>query len=81
MQFKNENELYSTIGKNIKFYREKAKLTQMKLAELSGISISYLTKIEALKCNKSISLAVLNNIANTLNIDIKKFLEKENCYD
>ncbi len=76
MQFKNENELYFTIGKNIKFYREKAQLTQIKLSELSGISISYLTKIEAPSCNKSISLALLNNIANALEIDICDFFRR-----
>lgn len=76
MQFNNEKELYSTIGKNIKHYRKSAKITQIKLSESSGISISYLTKIEAPNCNKSISLALLNDIANALNINICEFLKR-----
>lgn len=35
MKFKTENELYKTIGLNIKFFREKAKLTQVQLADAS----------------------------------------------
>ena len=46
MYFANDSDLYRVIGKNIKYYRENSKLTQIQLAELSGISISYLSKIE-----------------------------------
>ena len=62
MQFNNDIELYKTIGINIKHYREQANLTQIQLAELSQISTSYLSKIEASGCDKSLSLSVLNQI-------------------
>ncbi|WP_027399508.1 helix-turn-helix domain-containing protein [Anaerovorax odorimutans] len=78
MKYQTEGELYAAIGKNIKYYREKSNITQTKLCELSGISISYLTKIEAPNCNKSISLALLNDIANALNIEITSLLERRN---
>lgn len=73
MYFDNEVALYSTISRNIKNHRQKAGLTQAQLAEKAGISISYLSKIEAAGCDKGLSIAVLNNIANVLNIEITNF--------
>ena len=73
MQFNNDIELYKTIGINIKHYREQANLTQIQLAELAQISTSYLSKIEASGCDKSLSLSVLNQIA----IDITMFFKEE----
>ena len=70
MQFSTEEELYKVIGANIKHFREEANLTQIQLAEKLQISISYLSKLEASGCNKSLSISVLNHIANTLNIDM-----------
>ena len=77
MYFANDSDLYRVIGKNIKYYRENSKLTQIQLAELSGISISYLSKNEADGCNKSLSISVLNEIANALNIEITNFFKED----
>ena len=41
------SELYEKIALRIKFLRKEQNLTQEKLAELSGISVDYLGKIEA----------------------------------
>lgn len=76
MRFANETDLYQVIGSNIKYFRLKAGLTQVQLSEKLQISISYLSKIEALGCNKSLSISVLNHIANTLDIDITEFFIK-----
>lgn len=76
MFFDNDIVLYQTIGKNIKQYREQAKLTQIQLAERADISISYLSKIEASGCDKSLSLSALNQIANTLDIEIINFFKE-----
>lgn len=76
MQFSNETNLYQVIGSNIKYFRLKAGLTQVQLSEKLQISISYLSKIEASGCNKSLSISVLNHIANTLDIDITEFFIK-----
>ena len=76
MRFNNDTDLYRIIGANIKYYREKAKLTQVQLAEQSQISISYLSKIEAAGCDKSLSISVLNQIANVLSIDIGEFFKE-----
>lgn len=76
MHFENDTDLYRIIGTNIKYYREQSRLTQIQLAEQAGISISYLSKIEATGCNKSLSISVLNQIANVLNIDIINFFKE-----
>ena len=77
MYFNNDADLYRVIGANIKYYREQSRLTQMQLAEQAGISISYLSKIEAAGCDKSLSISALNQIANALNVDIIVFLRRE----
>lgn len=76
MHFENDTDLYRIIGTNIKYYREQSRLTQIQLAEQAGISISYLSKIEATGCNKSLSISVLNQIANVLNVDIINFFKE-----
>lgn len=76
MYFQNDSQLYSVIGKNIKRYRTAAQLTQAQFADKLGISLSYLTKIESAKCDKSMSLSLLNHIANTLTIEITDLFEE-----
>lgn len=76
MRFNSDTDLYRIIGANIKHYRELTKLTQIQLAEQVGISISYLSKIEAAGCDKSLSISVLNQIANVLCVDISEFFEE-----
>lgn len=78
MNFNNDKELYMVIGKNIKLYRKFSKLTQVQLAEKAEISISYLSKIEADSCDKSMSISMLNQIANALDVEITDFFKEEN---
>lgn len=77
MYFNNDTDLYHIIGTNIKYYKKQAKLIQTQLAEQAKISISYLSKIEANGCNKSLSISTLNQIANALCIEIDKFFKEE----
>lgn len=76
MSFETDKKLYAAIGKNIKKFRLNAGLTQVQLCDKTGISLSYLTKLESAKCDKSISLSFLNLLANTLNIDIIEFFKE-----
>jgi transcriptional regulator with XRE-family HTH domain len=76
MYFKDDTDLYRVIGANIKHHREQAKLTQVQLADLAKISISYLSKIEASGCDKSLSISVLNQIANVLDVEIIDFFKE-----
>lgn len=75
--FETDKKLYAVIGKNIKRYRISAGLTQVQLCDKTGISMSYLTKLESEKCDKSISLSFLNLLANTLNVDITEFFKED----
>lgn len=68
-----EQELYINLGRRIKYLREKACLTQEKLAEKCGISLDYLGKIEV-NINKT-GLKTLIKIANALDIPVKLLFE------
>lgn len=65
---------YKEIGIKISKYRVKKGLTQEELANEVGISYSYLTQIEAPNVVKKMSLEVLFDIAEVLNIDVKELL-------
>lgn len=73
MNFK-YSERYKNIGIKISKYRNKKNLTQEELANKVGISYSYLTQIESPNVVKKMSLEVLFDIADVLNIDIKDLL-------
>lgn len=76
MYFKSDADLYRVIGTNIKYYRKQNKLTQVQLAEQANVSISYLSKIEAPGCNKSLSISILNKIANVLCVEISDLFKE-----
>ena len=66
-----KEQLSLIVRKNIKKYRKLANLTQQELADLAGITMNYLAKIESKKMQKGFSVAVIGRIADSLNIDIK----------
>ena len=68
-----ENFIYKSIGKKIKFLREKRGLTQEKLAEKSGLSLDYIGKIE-ININKP-GLRSLIKISNALDVQIKDIFD------
>ena len=56
------------IAKNIKKIRLDSHLSQERLAELSGLTKGYISKIE--KSDKAPPFSTLNKIANALNVDV-----------
>jgi len=78
MKFNNDFDLYAHIGQKIKYNRLNANLTQGQLADEARISLSYLSKLEAIGCDKSISLSTLNQIANALDVEIYTFFKRDN---
>lgn len=72
----NEDELYIALGKQIKFLRENAHLTQEKLAEKAGISLDYLGKNEV-HINKP-GLKTLIKISNALSVPLKTLFDFKN---
>lgn len=64
------------IGKTIRKRRKELKITQEELAELSNLSVNYISKIERIN-DQNISLKSLNAIANALNLKIEQLLKDE----
>lgn len=68
------SEKYIEIGYNIAYYRKHAKLTQDQLAEKVGTSLSHISALEAPNVMRKVSLELLFNIANVLNIEAYRLL-------
>lgn len=68
-----EKDFYSKLGRRIKVLREKAHLTQEKLAEKCGISLDYLGKIEV-NINKP-GLKTVLKLANALEVPMKELFD------
>lgn len=67
---------YQTLGQNIAFYRNRRKLTQLKLSELAEISRNHLSRIE--NADYAVSLDAVFSIANALGVEpYKLFQDKE----
>ena len=69
------NKRYIEIGYNIAYYRKHKKLTQEQLAEKLDISRQHLGAIEAPNIVRPVSLDLLFNIADTLEIDVRLLLD------
>ena len=77
-EFKNEKELYSIIGKNIRYYRKlyslnKKELTQENLAEIANVSTSLIGNLESKKTYQGISIYNLYKISKILEVPIEMF--------
>ena len=67
---------YTTLIKNIKYYRIKANLTQEQLAEKADLSTSYIKQIESGKEFKNITFVTFSKIAKALDINVNQlFIE------
>ena len=64
----------SNIGQQIKERRKSLKVTQRKLAELAGIGINTLTKIERGEANPSLS--ILNKVLDTLGLELTTSIKR-----
>ena len=72
-EFDNRDK-FIKLGYNIAYYRKHAGLTQEQLAERVGISRQHLGAIEAPNLVRPISLELLFNIADVLDIPAYKLL-------
>ena len=67
---------YQNLGQNIAFYRNRRKLTQLKLSELVEISRNHLSRIENADC--AVSLDTVFAIAGALGVEpYELFQDKE----
>ncbi len=63
------SERMTNLSYAISYYRKRRKLSQEKLAEMVGISRQHLAAIEAPNMNRGLSLDLLFNIADALEIE------------
>ena len=78
IDFIDEKELYSIIGKNIRYYRRlyslnKKELTQEMLAEIANVSTSLIGNLESKKTYQGISIYNLYKISKILEVPIENF--------
>lgn len=71
------DEKYNRIGLNIAYQRKLKKLTQIQLSEIVGISRTHMSNIEAPNMVTPISLEVIFNIADALEIPIETLFKFE----
>ena len=79
--FKNERELYTIIGKNIRYYRKlyslnKKELTQEALAEIANVSTALIGNLESAKIQQGISVYTLWKISKVLEVPIENFFKE-----
>ena len=68
---------YRQIGAKIKYYRERKGISQLKLAELAGISRTHMSNLEAPHMDKAVSLETLMNIADVIEVPLRDFFDFE----
>ena len=71
------NNIYYTIGKNIKKYRKKIGLTKKDLSSKTNLSYKYIKNIEDNGVDESITIETLNIIAKALNITIYDLIKRK----
>lgn len=72
-----KENIYDIIGQNIKKYRKLKGYTQEELAQKCLLSYGYIKNLEAKSVHTTISIETLEYIAETLDIDISKLLERK----
>jgi transcriptional regulator with XRE-family HTH domain len=70
---------FALIGKRVRETRKQQKISQEKLAELTDLSVSYISHIE--NARKQASLSSLLKIANALGITIDELLNGNQLYN
>lgn len=68
--------IYDTIRKNIKIYRNREGLTSEQLSEKIGLSHEFIRHIESEKIGKNFSVDTLYKISVVLNVSLDKLVQK-----
>lgn len=75
MKIARENEMrYIQLGLNVSYFRKLAGYTQEELAEVCGVSRSYISVLEAPNIIQSVSLEMLFRLADSLRVDPDELL-------
>jgi len=68
-------DFFLDLGEHIAFYRKQKGITQQKLADLLGITRSYVCRIESANMVQPISMELLCNISRVLNVPMYYFMK------
>ncbi len=68
-------DVYELISYNIRKYRKKRGLTQYELAEKTHYSHEFIRRVEAPHSKKFFSIDTISNIADALDIDLRRLLD------
>jgi transcriptional regulator with XRE-family HTH domain len=68
-----KDEIYKTIGRNVKKYRLAANISQEKLSEILDVNSKFIGHVE--RVERFISLKKLIEIAEYFNVPVKNFFE------
>lgn len=71
-----DNDIYSTIRKNIKKYRKAKGLTAAQLAEMVELSHDFIRQIESEKVKANFSLDTFYRIAVALDVSLDDLIKK-----
>ena len=74
--FEFDGNIYNTIRKNIKKYRNDKKMTSAQLAEAVDLSHDFIRQIESEKAAYNFSVDTLYKISVVLGVGIDKLIEK-----
>ena len=74
----NNNNIYDTIGKNIKKYRKANNLTHEQLASRANLSYGFIKNLEAKSVHATISIETLALLADCLGVKLSDLLEESN---
>lgn len=69
-----ERQVSENLGSAIRYYREKKGYSLQKMFELTGVSPSYLNRLE-LGQRRNPALSIVNNIADALGVPVDKLVE------
>lgn len=69
---------YMNFVNNVKYYRKQLGMTQEKLAEETGLSVSYIKQIESCKEYTNVTLNTQFKISKALNVKINNLFNDKN---
>lgn len=76
MNLNYDENIYSTIRKNIRKYRKEKGITSAKLAEMVNLSHDFIRQIQSDKAGYNFSVETLYKISVALDVPLDKFIEK-----
>ena len=76
-QLEFDNQIYDTIRKNIKKYRNERGLTAAKLAEMVGLSHDFIRQIESEKAAYNFSVETFYKISVALGVSMDALARRE----